>query len=83
MTEPYNLGIETDGNRQTGAIKLTMGGRSHGTFRDLEELLRYAARIKTGRIVLIPGTVQPPLALKIVSDNIKNQAANLKKMGFK
>lgn len=83
MTKPYSLKVVTEGNRQTGAIKLTMGGRSHGTFRDLEELLRYAARIKTGRIVLVPGTIQPPPALKIVSDNIKKQAANLKKMGFK
>jgi hypothetical protein len=80
---PHAFRVKTEGDKETGAIKLTLGGRSHGTFRDTEELLRYAARIKTGLIVLIPGVTVMPASLTLVSTDIKNQVNNLKKMGFK
>lgn len=75
--------VKTSANREANTIKLTMGDQSHGTFNSLEELLRYAARVKTGRIVLIPGLEPDGKALKIVSEDIKNQVRKLRKQGFK
>lgn len=75
--------IETIGIRETGEIKLTMGGKSHGTFKNVEELLRYAARVATGRVVLAPGTMPDRLALRATSANIRKQANKLRKDGFK
>jgi hypothetical protein len=60
-----------------------MGGHPHGTFKSVEELLRYAARVRTGRIVLVPGGHATPAGLKMISAEIRRQAAALKEKGFK
>lgn len=84
MTEmPVKFQVATEGNKETNTIKLTMGGRSHGTFHSVDELLRYAARVKTGRIVLIPGVIPDARTLTVITGDIRKQANNLKKMGFK
>ena len=80
---PYPFKVKTEADKETGTIKLILGDRSHGTFRDTEELLRYAARIKTGLIVLVPGVTVTQASLTLVSVDIKNQVRNLKRMGFK
>jgi hypothetical protein len=79
----FPFSVTTHANKEANTVKLILGDRSHGTFKSLEELLRYAARIKTGRVVLMPGAVSDKQSLRIVCDNIKMQVRKLREQGFK
>lgn len=75
--------VETSGNKENNTIKLTLDGRSHGTFKSLKDLMHYAGRVRTGLIVLVPGAIPDQKILISVSNEIKVQVNNLRKMGFK
>jgi hypothetical protein len=75
--------VQTSGNKENNTIKLILNGRSHGTFKSLEDLIHYAGRVRTGLIVLVPGAIFDQGSLVSISNDIKVQVNNLRKMGFK
>lgn len=75
--------VETSGNKENNTIKLTLNGQSHGTFNSLKDLSHYAARVRAGLIVLVPGAIPDQKSLISVSNDIKVQVNRLRKMGFK
>lgn len=75
------VNVSTTFNPATGRVSLVINGRTHGSFGNAEEILRYAARAKAGNIVLFPGQTTRDQVL--TQREIQRQVTIHKRDGFK